>query len=179
MPWPTLGTSTIDVSGTDRQVGTVLDGGDKSWQVSGIVGEVGIHFAEDLRTEVQPVVKSGCVGGPEALFGGAMKNMDAIVGRREFVGDCACPVGGPVIDDKEVVSVDAHGRSDCADVLRFVVRGDDDEDAHTKVLHVNVIGGQRPTLESSTRAVEADLLALVCELCLAFDQETARTDEFV
>ena len=64
-----------------------------------------------------------------------------------FISDGPCAVGRTIVDDQKIVSAVANGHGDLSDVFRFVVRWNDDKNAHTKVLHVSCIGALSDSLE--------------------------------
>ena len=82
-----------DVAGADGDVGAFVEGVEEPGQVGGVVGAVGVHFDDGAVAVFAGPGERGEVGGPEALFLGAVEDVDALVGLGEGVGDVAGAVG--------------------------------------------------------------------------------------
>lgn len=120
-----------DVSGSDDHIGLVLiDGLDESGQVCRIVGQVRVHFADAFIVAFEGIAESGDVGRSKALFPFSAQQMQPVaVIFAEAFHEVAGPVRTGIIDHEDVeTSGEAqYLADDVADVIGFVIRGDDYE----------------------------------------------------
>ena len=99
-------------------------------QIVGIVGKVGIHLEDVIVAMVQGPAEAGQIGGSESLFSAPLDQVEAVRELRlKPFHDAGRPVGGAVVDDKDVELADEgeHLPADGFNVLLFVVGRDDDD----------------------------------------------------
>jgi hypothetical protein len=98
--------------------------------------EVGVHLDDAVRAELEGSRDARAIGGAEALFGGAVEDVDAGIRGGEGVRDPAGAVGRIVVDDEhlELRRLLEDRRDDERQVLGFVVcRKDDHRPAHGRL----------------------------------------------
>ena len=95
--------------------------------------EVAIHFENEFVIALESPFEAGAVGASEAVFFGAVEDVDRGIFGGEFIGELAGAVGGIVIDDE---NIDGDGNlhdasDDVREILPLVVgRYYDDRIAH-------------------------------------------------
>lgn len=82
----------IAVTGAEYQV-CCCRGFEEAGDIVGVVGEVAIHFEDELVVLFESPFESGAIGAAEAGFGGAVEDVDGGVGGGELVGELAGSVG--------------------------------------------------------------------------------------
>ena len=108
----------------------MLQGIEQSGQLLGAVRPIGVHLDQCVIAARQPPVETREVCTPEPLLARAVEDMDVRVRLRHAVGQLSCAVRGVVVGDQDVGL--GHRRAqathDQRQVLRLVVRRDDDQD---------------------------------------------------
>ena len=130
------------VARADDDVGGALhDRRDQVGQDGRVVAEVGVHLDDDLGAALERAGEAVEIGAAEARLHRAVADPDARVRRRHLVGQPARAVRRPVVDDEQGRAREGleDGGGDRADVLGFLVRGEDDPGARSPA-------GRSPTI---------------------------------
>ena len=132
-----------DVARPDHQVRLPVDDRrDERREHRGVVAEVGVHLDDDAGTAIERGAEPVEVRPPETLLGLAVEDADARVGLGQLVGQAAGAVRRVVVDDEQRrARQGAEDRfGDRADVLGFVIGGEDDPGAEPELR----VGDGRP-----------------------------------
>ncbi len=157
---PVGGAAAGDVAGTEREIGALLDCGDQPRHVGRVVREVAVHLEHELGAAREDVPEPVDVGAAESLLPRPVEHFDPGKFGGEPIGDLARPVGGVVVDDKDVhvlVRERAHHR---LEVLALVVRRQADDGSG----HAHIIAGVAELPRNSEIADQIDLLGDLLEL---------------
>ncbi|MFM1943061.1 MAG: hypothetical protein RI897_2043 [Verrucomicrobiota bacterium] len=82
----------IAVTGAEYQV-CCCGGFEEAGDIVGVVGEVAVHFEDELVILFKCPFESGAIGAAEAGFGGAVQDVDGGVRGGELVGELAGSIG--------------------------------------------------------------------------------------
>lgn len=91
--------------------------------------EIAVHFENEFVIAFEGPFEAGAIGAAEALFFGAMKDVNSWIFGGDFVGELASAVGRIVIDDKDV-NGGGHlhdASNDVREIFPLVIRRNDDD----------------------------------------------------
>lgn len=133
----------VFVARAEDEVG-ILGGSEEGGDVVRVVGEVAVHFEDELVIAFEGPLEAGAVGAAEAVFFGAMEDVNAGVLFGDGVGNLARAIGRIVIDDEQldVIGVAHDALDDGGKVILLVVGRDNDEGflTHRRIKAGNEVG---------------------------------------
>ena len=101
------------------------------------MAEIGIHLDDRSRSTGEGDAEAVEIGAPESLLDGSVPDTDPRIGGGELVRQASGPIGRLVVDDEQDGRREGSEdrRRDRADVLGFVVGGQDHPDALARRAH--------------------------------------------